>query len=146
MQLAVQRHDLPQQLHLLVQQPLLFLLRPAAALVAELGQLGVVLEGQRVDPHQVRPALQVDDVLLVESLAGLLGRVDAQAALLVQLVVAREGPDHLVRMDHEEIVQQVVGVVFAQAVGRQVRDPLVRVLVAAVGVGRQLLQAGWAPD
>ena len=86
------------QLHLLVQQPLLLLLRPAAALVAELGQLGVLLEGQRMDPHQVRPALQVDDVLLVEPLAGPFGRIDRQAALLIQLVVARDragssGPD-----------------------------------------------------
>ena len=144
-QLAVQRHHLPEQLHLLVQQPLLLLLGPVAALVAELGQLGVVLEGQRVDPHQVRPALQVDEVLLAEPLAGPLGRIDPQAALLVQLVVARIGPDHLVRMDHEEVVQQIVQVVFAQAVGRQPRHPQVRVLVAAVGVGQQLLQAGWAP-
>ena len=70
----------------------------------------------------------------------------AQPAFLVQLVVARIGPDHLVRMDHEEVVQQVVHVLFAQPVGRQTRDPQVRVLVAAVGVGQQLLQAGWAPD
>ena len=98
MQFPMQRHDLPEQFHLLVQQPLLLLLGPAAALVAELGQLGVLLERQRVDPHQVRPALQVDEVFLVEPLAGLLGRIDPQAALLIQLVVAREtagssGPD-----------------------------------------------------
>ena len=68
-----------EQLHLLVQQPLLLLLRPAAALVAELGQLGVLLERQRMDPHQVRPALQVDDVFLVEPLAGLFGRIDPTA-------------------------------------------------------------------
>ena len=57
LQLAVQRDHLGQQLHLLVQQPLLLLLGPVLALVAKLGQLRVVLEGQRVDPDQVRPAL-----------------------------------------------------------------------------------------
>ena len=50
-------------------------------------------------------------------------------------------------MDHEEVVQQVVGVVLAQPVGRQPRDALVRVLVAFVGVGRQLVeQAGHQVD
>ena len=139
-QFAVQRHDLAEQLHLPVQQPLLFLLRPAAALAAELVQFGVLLEGQRMDPHQVRPTLQIDDVLLVKSLPRFLGRVDRQPPLFVQLEIAREGANHLVRMDHEEIVQQVVQVVFAEAVGRQPRDAEMRVLLPPIGVGRQLLQ------
>ncbi len=58
------------------------------ALLAELGQLGVGLEGQRVEPGQVRPALQIEQVLLAEPSAGPARWIDAEAPLLVQLVVA----------------------------------------------------------
>ena len=97
-QFAVQRNDLGQQLHLLVEQPLLFVLGPVLALVAELGQLVVLLERHRVNPGQVRPALQVENVPLREALGGPGGRIDRQAALLIQLEVARDragssGPD-----------------------------------------------------
>ncbi len=97
-QLAVQRNDLRQQLHLLVEQPLLLLLGPVLPLLAKLGQLGNDFERERMDPHQVGPALQVENVVLREALAGPRGGVDAQAALLIQLVIARVRPDHLVRV------------------------------------------------
>ena len=44
-----------------------------------------------------------------------LGRIDRQAALQIQLVVARIGADHLVRMDHEEVVEQIVHVRLVRA-------------------------------
>ena len=147
-QFPVQRNHLPEQLHLLLEQPLLFVFGPVAALVAKLGQFFVQLERQRMDPSQVRPALQIEDVALRESLGGPGGRIDRQAALLIQLVVAREGPDHLVRMDHEEVVEQIVHVV-----GRPGRRPATAtrarcvVFVPLLGVGQQLHeQAGHQID
>ena len=113
---------------------------PATSLFAELGQLAVFFEHQRMEPRQVAPALQIDDVLLAEPLARPLNWIDLPATLLEQLVVAPVRPDHLVRMDHEEVVQEVVRVVFRQAVGRQAGNAQVGVLVAVIGVGRQLRQ------
>ena len=58
------------------------------------------------------------------------GRIDPQAALFVELVVAGEGPDIVVRMDHEEVVEQIVHVVGRQSIGRQPRDAQMRRLRA----------------
>ncbi len=139
-QLFVQRHDFAQELHLLCQQPLLFALRPVATFVAELRQLRVALESQRMHPGEVRPADQVDQVPLVESLRRSRCGIDGQPALLVQLEVSAVGADVVVRVDHEEIVEQKVQVLLAQAIGRKLRDAQVRIFVPLFGVAGQLHQ------
>jgi hypothetical protein len=82
--------------------------------------------------------LQVEDVALGEAFGRARGRVDRQAPLLVQVEVAGIGPDHLVRVDHEEIVQEERHVLFHEAVGRQPRNAQMTVLRATFGVGGQL--------
>ena len=65
-QLPVQGDDLGEQLALLVEQPLLLVLGVVAALGLELGELGVLLEEQGMDPRQVRPDLEVAQVARAE--------------------------------------------------------------------------------
>jgi hypothetical protein len=55
----VQRDDLPQDLDVLLEQAVLVTLGKVAALVAQFAQLGVLLEGEGVDPGEVEPDLQV---------------------------------------------------------------------------------------
>ena len=127
----MQRHDFCQQLQLPVQQPLLFGLAPMFPFVAEFGQVLVLLERQRMNPGEVRPALQIDNVALCKALGGPRGRIDRQAPLLVQLQIAAVGTNHMVRVNHEKVVEQVHHVGFGQPVGRQPGDPQVIVLRAA---------------
>ena len=70
-QLAVQRNHLPQQLHLLVRAASCFSFSlQLLALWRELRQVLVELESQRMNPSQVRPALQVENVAVGKSLGG----------------------------------------------------------------------------
>ena len=54
------------ELELLIEQPLLLVLGVMAALGLELGELGVLLEQQRMEPCQVRPDLKVAEVSRTE--------------------------------------------------------------------------------
>ena len=114
---AVQRQDLPQDLQVLVEHALLFRLREVAALGEQFAQGRILLEGERVDPGEVEPDLQVPEVAFAEAAQGFAGGVAAGGAALVQLGVARERTDHVVRVRHEEVVEQVEAVLLAQAVG-----------------------------
>jgi len=73
--LAVQRHHLPQNLDVPVKQELLVILGEIAALDLQFLQLGVALEGERVDPGEVEQHLQIAQVALAESSQGLAGGV-----------------------------------------------------------------------
>ena len=61
-QLAMKRDHAGHQLALLVQKPLLLFLGVVPPLVLELGQLGVFLEEQGMNPRQVGPDLKVAQV------------------------------------------------------------------------------------
>ncbi len=61
-QRPVQGDDSGNELELLIEQPLLLILSVMAALGLELGELGVFLEQQRMEPRQVRPDLKVAQV------------------------------------------------------------------------------------
>ncbi len=62
-QLTVQRNHLPQQFELLVEQPLFFVFRPMLPFAAKLGQVGIDLEGDRMEPDEIAPALQIEHVV-----------------------------------------------------------------------------------
>ncbi len=121
-QLAMPGDDLGEDFALAVEQPVLLDLGVTASLVPEGGQFGVRLEEQRMEPGQVGPDLQVAEVARVEPGEGSLGAVDPQAPLAVQLPVPFVRPDHRVREGHEEVVEQVTGILAAQAVGGHPRD------------------------
>ena len=106
-QAAVQRHDFAQDFQVLGQQDILVVFRVVAALVAQFPQGVVALEGQRVDPGQVEPHLQIAQVGRLEAAQRLRGGVAPGRAAVVQLGVTRERQDHMVRVGHEEMVEQV---------------------------------------
>ena len=136
-ELAMEGDDLAEQVALLVEEPVLLGLGVAAGLGLELGELGVLLEEDRVHPREIRPDLEVAQVAFAEAAEGLLGGVDAQARALEEFEIARVGADHGVGVGHEEVVEQVERVLAPQAVGRHARDE--QVLVGrAVDVGVDL--------
>ncbi len=87
---AVQRQHLAQDFEVLVQERRLLFLREFFALVAQAAQQVVALEGERVDPGEVEPDLQVAQVVGPEAAQGLAGGIAAGTAAAVQLGVARE--------------------------------------------------------
>ena len=115
-ELAVERDNLPQEGPLLVQKPLLLIFGVTAPLGFEFGELGVLLKQNRVHPAQVRPDLEVTQIALAEPRQRLLARIDPQSALDVEFMIAWMGSDHGVGVGHEEVVDQVEGVLVCQAV------------------------------
>ena len=59
---------------MLVEQPVLVVFGEVPALVAQLAQAVVLLEGQRMDPGQVEPDLQIAQVALAEAAQGFAAR------------------------------------------------------------------------
>ncbi len=122
-QLAVQGDDLsPSRAALLVQEPVFFDFGIIPPLRLELGQLRVFLEKQGVEPGQIRPDLKVAEVALSEPGEGLFAGRNPQSAHLEELPVAGMRADHGVGERHEEVVEQVKGVVLRKAIGRHSRD------------------------
>ena len=74
-QRPVQGDDSCNELELLIEQPLLLILGVMAALGLELGELGVFLEQQGMEPRQVRPDLKVAQVSRTEPCERRLRRV-----------------------------------------------------------------------
>src|SRR5688572_17921799 len=105
-QLAVQRQDLPKQIEMLVQNPVLLLLGEMAALAPQLPQLAVVLEGERMNPREVEPHLQVPQIALIETAEGLFGGIPAKSTTLIKFKIAREGPDHMIDVGHKKVIKQ----------------------------------------
>ena len=66
----------------------------------------VLLESQRVDPGKVKPDLQVAEVPGMEAPQDLASGIAAEVPALQQLGISGVGPDHLLRVGHEEVVQQ----------------------------------------
>ena len=118
----MQRDHLGQQLALLVQQPLLLFLGVVPSLGLEFGELRVFLEEQRVDPGQVRPDLKVAQVARAKPVERLSAGSSPRRPQHVELVIARMRADHGIGERHEEIVEQIAGVVVLQAVDRAARQ------------------------
>ena len=66
-QFAMERNHLSKDVQLFGQEPVFFVLRESAALVAQAAQVRVALEYQRMDPGQVKPDLQIAKVALLKT-------------------------------------------------------------------------------
>ncbi len=125
----MQRNHLAEQLHLLSQQPLLVGFSPVLPLSAKRGEFRIEFKGQRMHPDEIRPALQIENISFREALRRPGRGVNRQPALLVKFVVASVGANIVVRMDHEEVVEQIDHVVGRQPIRRQPRDAKMSVFV-----------------
>ena len=122
-QLAMQRDHPRQQLALFVQEPLLLLLGVVPAFGLELGQLGVLLEEQGMDPRQVRPDLEVAEVARAEpARAPAWPSCSTTTASGTARGSGRCGRIIVSGKAMKKLSRIVAGVVVVQAVGRPARE------------------------
>ena len=119
---------------------LFVLLREAPALVDEQAQVRVAFDDERMDPGEIEPDLQIAQIVLLEAPQGFAGRVLAGGPPQVKLLVAGEGGDHVMRIGHEEVVEQIEAIRLGQIVGRDSRDLQGPIGRPAIGIGLNLHQ------
>src|SRR5262245_39716909 len=110
----MQRNDLIQNVEMLRKNDVFVFFSEQSALGAQLAQRCVALEGERVNPGEVEEDLQIAQVGFAEAAQRFAGAVLAGRPPQVQLVISAQRTNQAVEIRHEEVVEYIHGVGFAE--------------------------------
>ena len=136
----MQRDDLFQNFQLLVEQPVLLVFGPVLSLFTKFPQLRVLFKHQFVNPGEVAPHLQIAQISFGKSRQRRFDRIDPEPSLQIHFVITTVGTNHILHARHEEVVQHIVDIGFAESVGGIPRNVEMPVAACLISILLQLQQ------
>ena len=98
-----------------------------------------------MDPRKIVEDLQVAQIALVKAPYRFASGIFAERSPVIQFPEARPGPNHLLRIGHEKMIEQEHDVILAQVLGRYLRDLEESVGGSLVSVADQLHEEALGP-